>query len=252
MADIDRMFRCEFAVLADQPTESDLWHLDVPFDDDASLDTLLAPGDAALGLFPAPDRPPDFAAHLHPQPTVHLSDVALCNTPLPMPIPPTPPTPAASSSAHLTDSPTDSFGYTDLSEDMDSDDFDLAYPSDSDFLPSPIGIDPASLSAPSTATDPHALATRPSRRGSRTMSKIPVPTPNLTKKSRGRKVPTSNGEPIYAASRDKTKKGVRNYTCHVDGCGKCFVRGEHLKRHIRSIHTDEKRGWDSSLDLCFY
>jgi hypothetical protein len=26
----------------------------------------------------------------------------------------------------------------------------------------------------------------------------------------------------------------------VDGCGKCFFRGEHLKRHIRSIHTHEK------------
>ncbi|KIJ65288.1 hypothetical protein HYDPIDRAFT_89098 [Hydnomerulius pinastri MD-312] len=73
------------------------------------------------------------------------------------------------------------------------------------------------------------------------MTKVPVPIPNLTKKSRGRKVPTSSGEPIYAHSRDKTKKGVRTYTCHVDGCGKCFVRGEHLKRHIRSIHTDEKR-----------
>jgi len=29
--------------------------------------------------------------------------------------------------------------------------------------------------------------------------------------------------------------------CTVDGCGKCFHRGEHLKRHIRSIHTHEKR-----------
>ncbi|CAE6404905.1 unnamed protein product [Rhizoctonia solani] len=26
----------------------------------------------------------------------------------------------------------------------------------------------------------------------------------------------------------------------VDGCGKCFHRGEHLKRHIRSIHTNER------------
>ncbi|KII87091.1 hypothetical protein PLICRDRAFT_113085, partial [Plicaturopsis crispa FD-325 SS-3] len=32
----------------------------------------------------------------------------------------------------------------------------------------------------------------------------------------------------------------RTYTCVVPGCGKCFVRGEHLKRHVRSIHTWEK------------
>ncbi|PWN32260.1 uncharacterized protein FA14DRAFT_112856, partial [Meira miltonrushii] len=30
------------------------------------------------------------------------------------------------------------------------------------------------------------------------------------------------------------------YTCKVPGCGKCFKRSEHLKRHVRSIHTDEK------------
>ncbi|KIJ12059.1 hypothetical protein PAXINDRAFT_83471 [Paxillus involutus ATCC 200175] len=70
------------------------------------------------------------------------------------------------------------------------------------------------------------------------MTKVPVPVPNLTKKSRGRKVPTSTGD--YALSRDNTKKGKRTYTCHAHGCGKCFVRGEHLKRHIRSIHTNEK------------
>ena len=33
----------------------------------------------------------------------------------------------------------------------------------------------------------------------------------------------------------------RGYMCKVPGCGKCFARGEHLKRHVRSIHTNEKR-----------
>jgi len=40
------------------------------------------------------------------------------------------------------------------------------------------------------------------------------------------------------------KEGVqkigRVYVCKVEDCGKCFSRGEHLKRHIRSIHTHEK------------
>ncbi|CAE6387143.1 unnamed protein product [Rhizoctonia solani] len=51
----------------------------------------------------------------------------------------------------------------------------------------------------------------------RTRTAAPVPVEGLTKKSRGRRVPTA-----------------------VDGCGKCFHRGEHLKRHIRSIHTNER------------
>ncbi|ORZ03028.1 hypothetical protein BCR43DRAFT_466343 [Syncephalastrum racemosum] len=35
-------------------------------------------------------------------------------------------------------------------------------------------------------------------------------------------------------------QGVRMFTCQADGCGKVFKRSEHLKRHIRSIHTLEK------------
>ncbi|TFK24269.1 hypothetical protein FA15DRAFT_550779, partial [Coprinopsis marcescibilis] len=60
---------------------------------------------------------------------------------------------------------------------------------------------------------------------------VPVPVPNLTKKSRGRRVPT------YSSG---GSKGTRMYLCDVEGCGKCFARGEHLKRHVRSIHTNEK------------
>jgi uncharacterized Zn-finger protein len=36
-------------------------------------------------------------------------------------------------------------------------------------------------------------------------------------------------------------KTDRAYVCEIDGCGKCFARGEHLKRHVRSIHTNDKR-----------
>ena len=80
-------------------------------------------------------------------------------------------------------------------------------------------------------------------------SPIPIPVPNLTKKSRGRRVPTmSSLEDLRSAASGAGKKrqGIggktaRMYLCEVKGCGKCFARGEHLKRHVRSIHTYEKR-----------
>ena len=65
----------------------------------------------------------------------------------------------------------------------------------------------------------------------------PVPVPNLTKKSRGRRVPTA---PVIIVQ-GGVQKNMRMYRCTVDGCYKCFARGEHLKRHVRSIHTNEKR-----------
>ncbi|KAF7354462.1 hypothetical protein MVEN_01135400 [Mycena venus] len=96
---------------------------------------------------------------------------------------------------------------------------------------------------------------------------VSIPVPNLTKKCRGRKVPTvqsmygcqgdfawhsthiSPASPSLPVS-DKFFSGhipsnvnavaARPYVCKVSGCGKCFARGEHLKRHVRSIHTHEK------------
>jgi hypothetical protein len=65
----------------------------------------------------------------------------------------------------------------------------------------------------------------------------PVPVPNLIKKSRGRRVPTeAETDELGSGPSSKT----RMFRCDVAGCGKCFLRGEHLKRHIRSIHTHEK------------
>lgn len=33
----------------------------------------------------------------------------------------------------------------------------------------------------------------------------------------------------------------RVFNCLIDDCGKLFKRSEHLKRHVRSVHTLEKR-----------
>ncbi len=111
---------------------------------------------------------------------------------------------------------------------------------------------------------------------------LPVPVPNLNKKSRGRKVPyvaelpssvgsaspteglkgdeNDGGASSRNSSRARKKSsrmptpvtdelvGSRTYVCVVPGCGKCFVRGEHLKRHVRSIHTHDKR---TSLQLIY-
>lgn len=88
------------------------------------------------------------------------------------------------------------------------------------------------------------------RKNARTLP-IPVPVPNLTKKSRGRRVPTLGGTSVGRGQRD-TALGARMYLCDVSGCGKCFARGEHLKRHIRSIHTYEKRASHTHLHVTFY
>ncbi|GAA6051499.1 hypothetical protein JCM3770_004564, partial [Rhodotorula araucariae] len=75
-----------------------------------------------------------------------------------------------------------------------------------------------------------------------------------TKRSRGRRPPVTtdlgadevdpNGEPTQAqiawAGTTKTGKVKKIFLCKVPGCGKCFKRSEHLKRHVRSIHTNEK------------
>ncbi|KAL4067230.1 hypothetical protein V8B97DRAFT_1873848 [Scleroderma yunnanense] len=77
------------------------------------------------------------------------------------------------------------------------------------------------------------------RKNARTLP-IPIPVPNLTKKSRGRRVPTVQNITTSSRGQRDAALSARIYLCDVSGCGKCFARGEHLKRHIRSIHTHEK------------
>ena len=77
------------------------------------------------------------------------------------------------------------------------------------------------------------------RRG--TKLEIPVPVPGLTKNSRGRLVPTKTETAVEDPSRP--------WWCSVEGCDKLFGRGEHLRRHIVSIHTKDKGGMLSTSSL---
>ncbi|KAI9265602.1 hypothetical protein BY458DRAFT_438030 [Sporodiniella umbellata] len=49
-------------------------------------------------------------------------------------------------------------------------------------------------------------------------------------------LPRSRGRRVSSIS----NPGSRMFACKTDGCGKVFKRSEHLKRHVRSIHTLEK------------
>ncbi|KAF9038273.1 hypothetical protein BDZ89DRAFT_945872, partial [Hymenopellis radicata] len=77
------------------------------------------------------------------------------------------------------------------------------------------------------------------------------------KKSRGRKVPVTQefgavegsdsaqvttlpSIPYGIKKAGAPQKNKRRYVCTFEGCGKCFVRGEHLKRHVKSLHLCEK------------
>ncbi|KAK3845483.1 MAG: hypothetical protein J3R72DRAFT_364411 [Linnemannia gamsii] len=54
-------------------------------------------------------------------------------------------------------------------------------------------------------------------------------TAGAPKRSRGRRV-----------SSHPDNSGCKIFKCRFDDCGKIFKRSEHLKRHVRSIHTLEK------------
>ncbi|KAF8832869.1 hypothetical protein HHX47_DHR1001872 [Lentinula edodes] len=111
----------------------------------------------------------------------------------------------------------------------------------------------SSMSADTAMGTPHVGSPNYSGPGGRRKSNslpVPIPIPNLTKKSRGRRVPTASTldnstrksvDLDYSSSGGRGGKGVRVHTCKVPGCGKCFARGEHLKRHVRSIHTYDKQ-----------
>lgn len=190
----------------------------------------------ALGFVSVERLSPQILMEQPPLRTVCMSDVVIPNGLSPSFMPPQP----SPQVDHLPSMPSpiraprrQRKGNRLFEEDSDPEsEEDMYCPSDASDSPARRSVGPASPLF-------HALPS-PSRRRRRQDVSLPTPVPNLTKKSRGRKVPVSSGEPVYARSKDKSKKGTRTYTCHVNGCSKCFVRSEHLKRHIRSIHTNDK------------
>ncbi|KAK0504610.1 hypothetical protein EDD18DRAFT_1061714 [Armillaria luteobubalina] len=42
------------------------------------------------------------------------------------------------------------------------------------------------------------------------------------------------------ASKTQLAGSSRRYICTFEGCGKCFIRGEHLKRHVKGVHLCER------------
>ncbi|KAF9781874.1 hypothetical protein BJ322DRAFT_1010803 [Thelephora terrestris] len=85
----------------------------------------------------------------------------------------------------------------------------------------------------SCAAHPYLKPASKSKDKRRATLEIPVPVPGLTKNSRGRSVPTGTPGVVYV-------DGTRSFWCSVQNCNKMFSRGEHLKRHIKSIHTHDK------------
>ena len=90
---------------------------------------------------------------------------------------------------------------------------------------------PPTAGASSVVPSPEQRKTQ--RTGPRKRVPPPAPIPHLIKKSRGRRVP----EPDEARE--------RAHICAVPGCSKSFARAEHLKRHVISLHTHEKRTYIS-------
>lgn len=93
-------------------------------------------------------------------------------------------------------------------------------------------------SSSSDSSDSSLSCNNDSSPNNRTNKAAPSKGPLKQVRSRGRRVSNS---PSIA--------GQKVFKCHHDDCGKVFKRSEHLKRHIRSIHTMEKRKCFVSIDF---
>ncbi|KAG8902732.1 hypothetical protein FRB99_004189 [Tulasnella sp. 403] len=82
----------------------------------------------------------------------------------------------------------------------------------------------------------------PTGHGSPSTSRSGTTSPYGTRSSLSRTAKTLSGENRLSAADvvAKIAASSRAHVCKVEGCGKAFKRGEHLKRHVRSLHTHEK------------
>lgn len=81
----------------------------------------------------------------------------------------------------------------------------------------------------------HMLPTKRSR------GRRPVISPELDIAPTVESTTASTMDQVSFTGVTKTGKPKKIFVCRVPGCDKCFRRSEHLKRHIRSIHTHDKR-----------
>jgi len=77
-------------------------------------------------------------------------------------------------------------------------------------------------------------------RGSPATSRSGTASPYGTRSTGGRATKSAKGGRVTEIQVNPKPGPQRTYVCQVDGCEKAFRRGEHLKRHIRSLHTHEK------------
>jgi len=105
---------------------------------------------------------------------------------------------------------------------------------------------------PSLSLDSHAPSQPPSLENSPAHATDELPSGDepiqvITRKSRGRQVPNVfqlyggfSEAAAYIASGGSKDPNARTAICFIPGCGACFVRNEHLKRHLISIHSQDK------------
>ncbi|KAG2180448.1 hypothetical protein INT44_003452 [Umbelopsis vinacea] len=67
-----------------------------------------------------------------------------------------------------------------------------------------------------------------------------IPTTTAPKSASKAKVSRSRGRRVSNNNPAHSTQPAKMFTCNHTSCGKIFKRSEHLKRHIRSIHTLEK------------